>query len=76
VTATRSLAEQLGTGLLSHRAGRHQSRRAVAAALGIAPNSLRELELGLANPTLRRVEELARKLNLRVTLTVRPAGRR
>lgn len=69
VTAERGyLAAQLGEGLT--RARGEKSQRAQARDLGIANNTLRELEKGLANPTLGRVEELADSLGLNVRLTV------
>lgn len=69
-----TLADQLGKALTEARGDR--SRRQVAAELGIAGNTLRELEHGLANPTLRRVEEVAEALNLDVELVVRRRRRR
>lgn len=62
------LATQLGAGLVKARGA--LSQRAQAKALGIAGNTLRELELGLANPTLARIEELADALGLKVELRV------
>lgn len=67
-----SLADQLATGLTSARRKSRRSRRAVAQELGVAPNTLRELELGLANPTLRRVEDVADALGLELELRVTP----
>lgn len=63
-------ADQLGRELLRHRKARGQSRRAQAAALGVNPNTLRELEYGLANPTLARIDDLAGKLGLTVTIAL------
>jgi transcriptional regulator with XRE-family HTH domain len=71
------LAQQLGTGIVKARDAAGLSQRAQAKALGIAGNTLRELELGLANPTLARIEDLADELGLRVELKVtRPRGRK
>lgn len=67
-----SLADQLGRALVEARQRSGKSRRQAAAELSVAPNTLRELELGLANPTLRRVEDLADELKLDVELRVRP----
>lgn len=73
MSARGYLAQQLGAGLVKARAGK--SQRAQARELGIAGNTLRELELGIANPTLGRIEELAEGLGLRVELKVtRPRG--
>lgn len=71
------LAAQFGEGLVTARDAAGLSQRAQAKALGIAGNTLRELELGLANPTLGRIEELADGLGLKVELKVtRPRGRK
>lgn len=64
------LAAQLGDALVKARG--ETSQRAQARELGIAGTTLRELELGLANPTLARVEDLAEALDLDVALIVRP----
>ena len=64
------LAHQLGEGLTRAREAAGKSQRAQARELGIAGNTLRELELGLANPTLGRIEELADELGVNVKLTV------
>lgn len=64
------LARQLGTALAKLRTDAGKSQRGQAEELGIAHNTLRELELGLANPTLARIEDLAAKLGLRVKLTI------
>lgn len=70
-TAPRGyLAQQLGAGITRARDRVGLSQRAQAKAIGIAGNTLRELELGLANPTLARVEELAASLGLKVELRV------
>jgi transcriptional regulator with XRE-family HTH domain len=69
-----TLAAQLGAILTAARGGR--SRRALAAELGVAGNTLRELELGTANPTLKRVEQVAGDLGIDITLTAKPANRR
>lgn len=71
------LARQLGTALTTARERAGKSQRAQARDLGIAGNTLRELELGLANPTLGRIEDLAEGLELTVELKVKPKrGRR
>lgn len=65
------LAAQFGAALTRAREAAGLSQRAQARALGIAGNTLRELEEGDANPTLSRIENLAEGLNLDVTLTVK-----
>ena len=69
------LAQQLGKGITAARERSGLSQRAQAKALGIAGTTLRELELGLANPTLGRIEDLADGLDLDVELKVK-RGRR
>lgn len=64
------LAHQLGHGLRSIREARGKSQRGQATELGIAGNTLRELEDGTANPTLGRIEALTDELGLKVTITV------
>lgn len=63
------LARQLGAALTAKREAAGLSQRAQAKRLGMANNTLRELELGLANPTLARIEELAANADLDVELT-------
>lgn len=63
-----SLAEQLGAILIAHREATGQSRRQLADEYDLAANTLRELELGLANPTLERVEVAASMYGLRLAL--------
>lgn len=70
------LAHQLGEGLTRARTAAGKSQRAQARELGIAGNTLRELELGLANPTLSRIEDLAEDLEVTVKLTVTNPRRR
>lgn len=71
-TPTRGyLAAQLGAGLTKARDRVGLSQRAQARKIGVAGNTLRELELGLANPTLGRVEDLAEALDLTVELRVK-----
>ena len=70
------LAQQFGAGITRARDRAGLSQRAQAKALGIAGNTLRELELGLANPTLARIEELADSLGLKVELKVTRRGAR
>lgn len=67
-----SIADQLGNALVGARERAGKSRRQVAAELSVAPNTLRELELGLANPTLRRVEDVAAALGLELELRASP----
>lgn len=77
-TTTRAagyLARQFGAALTRAREATGKSQRAQARDLGVAGNTLRELELGQANPTLARIEDLAGKLGLTVELKVRK-GRR
>lgn len=69
------LARQFGRALVEQRHQSGTSQRAQAKALGIAGTTLRELELGLANPTLERVEETAEKFGLLVELVVTSADR-
>lgn len=58
---TEALAAQVGRILTAHReTGLGLSRKALAERHDLAPNTLREVELGTANPTLGRLEELAR----------------
>lgn len=77
MTARGYLARALGVGLTDARNRAGLSQRAQARELGIAGNTLRELELGLANPTLARIEDLADGLGLTVELRVKPKrGRR
>ena len=70
------LARQLGAALTAAREKAGLSQRAQAKELGVAGNTLRELELGLANPTLGRIEDLADGLDLDVELKVKPRRRR
>ena len=69
------LAQQLGKGITAARERAGLSQRAQGKALGIAGNTLRELELGLANPTLSRIEDLAAGMGLTIELKVK-RGRR
>lgn len=62
------LARQLGDALVARRERLGLSQRAQARELGIAGNTYRELELGLANPTLARIEQLAKDLDLDLEL--------
>lgn len=64
------LAQQFGRVLVETRGD--ESRRQAAARLGVSPNTLRELELGLANPTLKRVEEWASAQGLTAALVFIP----
>ncbi len=65
-----TLAEQLGRQLVAVREQARRSRKRTAEAAGLAPNTLGEVEHGNANPTLRRVEELAELYDANVTITV------
>ena len=62
------LAADLGDALIAAR-GETPVRRK-AAELGLAFTTLRELEQGLANPTLQRVETVAAQYGLRLALVV------
>lgn len=66
-----ALAEQLGAGLRRVREARGKSQRGQATELGVAGNTLRELEEGAANPTLGRIEALAGELGVEVTIDVK-----
>lgn len=68
-----ALATALGTALETAREASGKSRRALAEEAGLSHVTLRELEEGLANPTLKRVEETAALYGLEVVLTVRKA---
>lgn len=70
------LSVQLGEALIRARQAKNLTRRQKALQDSKAPNTLREVELGLANPTLRRVEELAQEagLDVRLTFLPRPKG--
>ena len=73
-----NLAAELGRLLTAERESRGLSRRAVAEAGGVAPNTLREVELGEANPTLARIEELAEVYGVELAIIPTPgvhAGR-
>ena len=72
MTTLDTLAAQLGAALAAAREASGKTQRGQARDLGIASTTLRELELGHANPTLGRVEALADALDLTVTLTVTP----
>lgn len=64
------LARHLGEALTRVREAAGKSQRGQADELGVAHNTLRELEQGLANPTLARIESIAAALGLRVKLVV------
>lgn len=66
------LARELGEQLTAVREDRGLSQRAQARELDIAGTTLRELERGLANPTLARIEELAESLDVTVEIKVQP----
>lgn len=63
-----SLADELGRILTQHREAAGISRKALADANDLAANTLREVEMGQANPTLGRVEELARVYGVELVL--------
>lgn len=67
------LALKFGEALEAARGDTPQ--RAQARALGWTAATVRELERGLANPTLRRVEDVAEAYGLEVDLVVRPRRR-
>lgn len=64
------LARQLGDGLTAARVAAGRSQHATSTALGVANPTYRELEQGLANPTLARIESVASALGLTITITV------
>lgn len=64
------LAREFGDAITRAREADGESQRGQARRLGIAHNTLRELEQGLANPTLGRLESIATALGLRVRLTI------
>jgi transcriptional regulator with XRE-family HTH domain len=66
------LARQFGEALVAKREAAGLSQRAQAKALGIAGNTLRELELGLANPTVGRLEQIAAAMDIDLSLFVDP----
>lgn len=70
------LADQLAKGLLESREATGVSRRAFAETAGVSHMTLRELEVGLANPTLKRVEEVAALYGVEVELRIRKPRRR
>jgi DNA-binding XRE family transcriptional regulator len=65
------LADQLAKGLVASRERAGKSRRAFADEHGVSHMTLRELEVGLANPTLKRVEEVAAMYGAEVELRIR-----
>lgn len=67
------LAAQFGEQLTAQRGDRSQ-RAYAETVLGIAPMTLRELETGVANPTLGRIERIAEAADLIVTITLEPKG--
>lgn len=70
MSARGYLAQQLGDGLTKARERAGKAQREAARDAGMAQASLREVELGLANPTLDRIERLADELGVDVELTV------
>lgn len=69
------LAREFGDAITRARETAGDSQRGAARKLGIAHNTLRELEQGLANPTLARIESIAAAMGLRIKLVV-TRGRR
>ena len=69
------LADQLGAARVAAREASGLSRRQLADQVGVTHITLRELEEGLANPTLKRVEETAALYGLEVTFRTRKARR-
>jgi transcriptional regulator with XRE-family HTH domain len=67
--AGQSLAAEFGALLVEQRKRLRLSRRAVAADLGVHPNTLLEVERGDANPTLDRVGAIAAGYGLELHLT-------
>lgn len=67
-----TLAADIGAQLAAARTASGRSRRALAAELGLADTTLLEVERGDANPTLRRLEELAAGYGLTITITATP----
>ena len=67
-----SLAADIGVQLAAARTTAGTSRRALAAELGVADTTLLEVERGDANPTLRRLEELAAGYGVTITITATP----
>jgi transcriptional regulator with XRE-family HTH domain len=63
-----TLAADLGRILTQHREANGLSRKALADRHGLAANTLREVELGQANPTIGRIEELSRIYELDLML--------
>lgn len=70
---TTPLAAQVGAQLTAAREASGKSRRAFAAELGVADTTLLALEHGRANPTLRRLEDVAASYGLELTVEARPA---
>ncbi len=64
------LAQQLGDGMAKAREDAGTPQRKAARDANMAQATLREVELGLANPTLARIEKLADALGLDIELTV------
>lgn len=70
MSARGYLAAQLGAGLTKAREGHGKAQREAARDADMAQATLREVELGLANPTLARIERLADQLGVDVELIV------
>lgn len=62
------LAVDAGELLQAARQADGLSRRAKAAAIGVAPPTLREVELGEANPTVERLEAIGREYGVQFVI--------
>jgi transcriptional regulator with XRE-family HTH domain len=71
----RSLAEQAGILLADFRLAAGFSRRDMARKLGVADTTLLELEAGRANPTVGRLEKVAKAYGIELELGHRDDGR-
>jgi transcriptional regulator with XRE-family HTH domain len=65
---SRPLAEQAGRLLSQFREKAGHSRREMAREIGVADTTLLHLELGRANPTLARLERVAKAYGIRLKL--------
>lgn len=73
--ASCELAAEVGSALKAARTAKGQSLRSVARAMGKTDPPLVQLEHGMANPTLKRLEEVARAYGVRLRLTVERTGK-
>lgn len=60
--------------IIDRRRELHLTQQQVAAAAGLHQSVVSRIEQGVANPTVRTLEALARALDARLTLTGRRAG--